>query len=62
MGLDDSIQVYPLSDASEGTAAYNTMIPMDLHYEASSDTLILVTRGSSTSGKLADFYEITALP
>lgn len=56
---DGGLVTFPLTTASVGTTAYNQMLGRGLHYEPSSDTLYLVTRGTGTRG---DIYEISNLP
>ena len=56
---DGGIVTYPLTTASAGTSTYNAMLARGLSYEASSETLYLVTRGSGSRG---DIYAISNLP
>lgn len=56
---DGGIVTYPLTTATAGTSTYNQMLARGLAYEPSSETLFLVTRGTSSRG---DIYKVSNLP
>lgn len=55
---DGGVAEIPLSSAASGTPEYTAMIPISIHYELGTDTLLLVTRGA---GDVPEIHEVTNL-
>lgn len=55
---DGGVAEIPLTSAAAGTPEYTAMIPISIHYELGSDTLLLVTRGA---GDVPELHEVANL-